>query len=69
MNYYRIFASEADDWYVASKLDEEGEITILYEGHDRDKALESIMDAEGCSFREIYKNMDGSYEPTMEDFK
>jgi hypothetical protein len=70
MNQYKLFMSDAGDWYVLAVLTEQNEVEILYEGHHREEALESMMNREGLYVpNSIEKNMtDGSYTPSRSDW-
>lgn len=66
---YKIIASEDGDWFIASKL-EDGKVTELHGGHDRERCYKSILDDLGIDAQTKHVNMeDGSYIVTKEDFE
>lgn len=67
---YKIFVSEGWDWFVAAK---KGKLKpeVLYEGHDKDRAYESILKNLGISVPiEERSGMEetGTYIPKKKDF-
>jgi hypothetical protein len=66
---YKIFTSEDGDWNVASKI-EDGNVSVLHEGHDRERCYKAILDDLGFDIKILHVIMkSGSYTPTIWDFE
>lgn len=67
---YKIFVSEEWDWFVVAKKGE-SEPKVLYEGHHKDKAYESILADLGVNVpieERLGVEEIGTYIPTKKDF-
>lgn len=64
---YKIFISEDLDWFVAAK-NVKPKPKVLYEGHNKEEAYESILKDLGIKVNEEERSMDGSYVPKSKDF-
>lgn len=69
---YKIFTSEERDWFVAAKMEKgKSKPQVLYEGHDKDCALDAILKDLGYDIIiEERSGMEetGTYIPTKKDF-